>query len=77
MFTVCKVCFWYFMVDVCVLTQELQKAIMEDMVRLGKESGLHSFEQVNGIYCGHTGIGLHTLNGDLLAFSVILHVRCG
>ncbi|KAM8799105.1 long-chain-fatty-acid--CoA ligase 6 [Eudromia elegans] len=30
--------------------KELQRAIMEDMVRLGKESGLHSFEQVKGIY---------------------------
>uniref|UniRef100_A0A8D2LD88 Long-chain-fatty-acid--CoA ligase n=1 Tax=Varanus komodoensis TaxID=61221 RepID=A0A8D2LD88_VARKO len=29
---------------------ELKKAIMEDMVQLGKESGLHSFEQVKGIY---------------------------
>uniref|UniRef100_A0A8C2YHM9 Long-chain-fatty-acid--CoA ligase n=1 Tax=Coturnix japonica TaxID=93934 RepID=A0A8C2YHM9_COTJA len=27
-----------------------KKAIMEDMVRLGKESGLHSFEQVKAIY---------------------------
>lgn len=27
--------------------QELKKAILEDMVRLGKQSGLHSFEQVN------------------------------
>lgn len=65
------------MVDVCVLTQELQKAIMEDMVRLGKESGLHSFEQVNEtINCGHFGLGLPTLSGDLLAFS-ILHVLVG
>lgn len=30
----------------CVLMQELQQAILEDMVQLGKESGLHSFEQV-------------------------------
>ncbi|XP_006116139.3 long-chain-fatty-acid--CoA ligase 6 isoform X1 [Pelodiscus sinensis] len=29
---------------------ELAKAIMEDMVRLGKESGLYSFEQVKAIY---------------------------
>uniref|UniRef100_A0A7M4EVT5 Long-chain-fatty-acid--CoA ligase n=1 Tax=Crocodylus porosus TaxID=8502 RepID=A0A7M4EVT5_CROPO len=29
---------------------ELKKAIMDDMVRLGKESGLHSFEQVKAIY---------------------------
>ncbi|XP_067423558.1 long-chain-fatty-acid--CoA ligase 6 isoform X2 [Emydura macquarii macquarii] len=29
---------------------ELTQAIMEDMVRLGKESGLHSFEQVKAIY---------------------------
>ncbi|KAM6475121.1 long-chain-fatty-acid--CoA ligase 6 isoform 1-T4 [Liasis olivaceus] len=29
---------------------ELEKAIMEDMVHLGKESGLHSFEQVKAIY---------------------------
>ncbi|XP_069508621.1 long-chain-fatty-acid--CoA ligase 6 isoform X1 [Ambystoma mexicanum] len=28
----------------------LQKTIMEDMVRLGKESGLHSFEQVKAIH---------------------------
>ncbi|XP_030878260.1 long-chain-fatty-acid--CoA ligase 6, partial [Leptonychotes weddellii] len=27
--------------------KELKKAILEDMVRLGKQSGLHSFEQVN------------------------------
>lgn len=26
--------------------QELKKAILEDLVRLGKASGLHSFEQV-------------------------------
>ncbi|XP_009698914.1 PREDICTED: long-chain-fatty-acid--CoA ligase 6 isoform X3 [Cariama cristata] len=30
--------------------KELQQAIMEDMVQLGKESGLHSFEQVKAIY---------------------------
>ncbi|NWH66363.1 ACSL6 ligase, partial [Geococcyx californianus] len=30
--------------------KELQQAIMADMVRLGKESGLHSFEQVKAIY---------------------------
>uniref|UniRef100_A0A8U7NN30 Arachidonate--CoA ligase n=1 Tax=Corvus moneduloides TaxID=1196302 RepID=A0A8U7NN30_CORMO len=30
--------------------KELQQAIMEDMVRLGKESGLQSFEQVKAIY---------------------------
>ncbi|KAJ1127182.1 hypothetical protein NDU88_005585 [Pleurodeles waltl] len=30
--------------------KELKKKIMEDMVRLGKESGLHSFEQVKAIY---------------------------
>ncbi|XP_063784269.1 long-chain-fatty-acid--CoA ligase 6 isoform X4 [Pseudophryne corroboree] len=29
---------------------ELKKAIMTDMVRLGKESGLHSFEQVKAIH---------------------------
>ncbi|XP_065266294.1 long-chain-fatty-acid--CoA ligase 6 isoform X6 [Emys orbicularis] len=29
---------------------ELTQAIMEDMVRLGKEGGLHSFEQVKTIY---------------------------
>ncbi|XP_030068484.1 long-chain-fatty-acid--CoA ligase 6 [Microcaecilia unicolor] len=29
---------------------EVKKAIMEDMVRLGKEGGLHSFEQVKAIY---------------------------
>ncbi|XP_077329444.1 long-chain-fatty-acid--CoA ligase 6 isoform X4 [Lithobates pipiens] len=29
---------------------ELKKAIMADMVRLGKESGLHSFEQVKAIH---------------------------
>ena len=28
------------------MIQELKKAILEDMVRLGKEGGLHSFEQV-------------------------------
>lgn len=26
--------------------QELKKAVLEDLVRLGKASGLHSFEQV-------------------------------
>ncbi|KGL72542.1 Long-chain-fatty-acid--CoA ligase 6, partial [Tinamus guttatus] len=35
--------------DLCK-NKELRRAIMEDMVRLGKESGLHSFEQVKGIY---------------------------
>ncbi|XP_054245306.1 long-chain-fatty-acid--CoA ligase 6 isoform X1 [Indicator indicator] len=30
--------------------KELKQVIMEDMVRLGKESGLHSFEQVKAIY---------------------------
>ncbi len=29
--------------------QELKKAILEDLVRLGKASGLHSFEQVVNI----------------------------
>ncbi|XP_073426990.1 long-chain-fatty-acid--CoA ligase 6 isoform X2 [Dendrobates tinctorius] len=29
---------------------ELKKAIMADMVRLGKESGLHSFEQVKAVH---------------------------
>lgn len=27
--------------------QELKKAILEDLVSLGRASGLHSFEQVN------------------------------
>ncbi|KAB0385699.1 hypothetical protein FD755_000655 [Muntiacus reevesi] len=30
--------------------KELKKAILEDMVRLGKEGGLHSFEQVKAIH---------------------------
>ncbi|XP_061278838.1 long-chain-fatty-acid--CoA ligase 6 isoform X1 [Bos javanicus] len=30
--------------------KELKKAILEDMVRLGQESGLHSFEQVKAIH---------------------------
>ncbi|XP_059947901.1 long-chain-fatty-acid--CoA ligase 6 isoform X8 [Mesoplodon densirostris] len=30
--------------------KELKKAVLEDMVRLGKESGLHSFEQVKAIH---------------------------
>ncbi|XP_007461381.1 PREDICTED: long-chain-fatty-acid--CoA ligase 6 isoform X1 [Lipotes vexillifer] len=30
--------------------KELRKAILEDMVRLGKEGGLHSFEQVKAIH---------------------------
>uniref|UniRef100_A0A8C8UNT0 Long-chain-fatty-acid--CoA ligase n=1 Tax=Peromyscus maniculatus bairdii TaxID=230844 RepID=A0A8C8UNT0_PERMB len=30
--------------------QELKKAILDDMVALGKKSGLHSFEQVKAIY---------------------------
>jgi hypothetical protein len=29
--------------------QELKKAILDDMVMLGKESGLHSFEQVTDL----------------------------
>uniref|UniRef100_A0A7N9AUR6 Long-chain-fatty-acid--CoA ligase n=1 Tax=Mastacembelus armatus TaxID=205130 RepID=A0A7N9AUR6_9TELE len=35
--------------DLCKNT-ELKKAILEDLVRLGKASGLHSFEQVKNIY---------------------------
>ncbi|XP_023659381.1 long-chain-fatty-acid--CoA ligase 6 isoform X1 [Paramormyrops kingsleyae] len=35
--------------DLCK-NAELKKAIMEDMVQLGKASGLHSFEQVKDIY---------------------------
>uniref|UniRef100_A0A8C5CBN4 Arachidonate--CoA ligase n=1 Tax=Gadus morhua TaxID=8049 RepID=A0A8C5CBN4_GADMO len=35
--------------DLCKNTM-LKKAILEDMVRLGKASGLHSFEQVKNIY---------------------------
>ncbi|XP_066572975.1 long-chain-fatty-acid--CoA ligase 6 isoform X2 [Amia ocellicauda] len=35
--------------DLCK-NKEVKKAIMEDMVRLGKASGLHSFEQVKDIY---------------------------
>uniref|UniRef100_A0A3B4WZ33 Long-chain-fatty-acid--CoA ligase n=1 Tax=Seriola lalandi dorsalis TaxID=1841481 RepID=A0A3B4WZ33_SERLL len=35
--------------DLCKNT-ELKKAILEDLVRLGKGSGLHSFEQVKNIY---------------------------
>ncbi|EDM04428.1 acyl-CoA synthetase long-chain family member 6, isoform CRA_a [Rattus norvegicus] len=31
-------------------SKELKKAILDDMVMLGKESGLHSFEQVKAIY---------------------------
>lgn len=29
-----------------ICQQEVKKAILEDLVRLGKASGLHSFEQV-------------------------------
>uniref|UniRef100_A0A452RLS7 Long-chain-fatty-acid--CoA ligase n=1 Tax=Ursus americanus TaxID=9643 RepID=A0A452RLS7_URSAM len=32
--------------EICA-NKELKKAILEDMVKLGKQSGLHSFEQVN------------------------------
>uniref|UniRef100_A0A8C0WPM1 Long-chain-fatty-acid--CoA ligase n=1 Tax=Castor canadensis TaxID=51338 RepID=A0A8C0WPM1_CASCN len=32
------------------MNKELKKAILDDMVRLGKESGLHSFEQVKAIH---------------------------
>lgn len=32
------------------LLQELKKAILDDMVRLGKSSGLHSFEQVQYVW---------------------------
>lgn len=28
--------------------QEVKKAILSDMIKLGKEAGLKSFEQVNG-----------------------------
>uniref|UniRef100_A0AAQ4P9W8 Long-chain-fatty-acid--CoA ligase n=1 Tax=Gasterosteus aculeatus aculeatus TaxID=481459 RepID=A0AAQ4P9W8_GASAC len=35
--------------DLCKNT-ELKKAVLEDLVRLGKTSGLHSFEQVKNIY---------------------------
>ncbi|XP_042355493.1 long-chain-fatty-acid--CoA ligase 6 [Plectropomus leopardus] len=35
--------------DLCKNT-ELKKAMLEDLVRLGKASGLHSFEQVKNIY---------------------------
>ncbi|KAM6911645.1 long-chain-fatty-acid--CoA ligase 6 isoform 3-T3 [Lycodopsis pacificus] len=35
--------------DLCKNT-ELKKAILDDLVRLGKASGLHSFEQVKNIY---------------------------
>uniref|UniRef100_A0A3Q3WZ38 Long-chain-fatty-acid--CoA ligase n=1 Tax=Mola mola TaxID=94237 RepID=A0A3Q3WZ38_MOLML len=35
--------------DLCKNT-EVKKAILEDLVRLGKASGLHSFEQVKNIY---------------------------
>uniref|UniRef100_A0A8C2ZYA1 Long-chain-fatty-acid--CoA ligase n=1 Tax=Cyclopterus lumpus TaxID=8103 RepID=A0A8C2ZYA1_CYCLU len=35
--------------DLCKNT-ELKKAVLEDLVRLGKASGLHSFEQVKNIY---------------------------
>uniref|UniRef100_A0A2K5C2R6 Long-chain-fatty-acid--CoA ligase n=1 Tax=Aotus nancymaae TaxID=37293 RepID=A0A2K5C2R6_AOTNA len=35
--------------DLCT-SKDLKKAILEDMVRLGKESGLHSFEQVKAIH---------------------------
>ncbi|XP_004836689.1 long-chain-fatty-acid--CoA ligase 6 isoform X2 [Heterocephalus glaber] len=35
--------------DMCG-NKDLKKAILEDLVRLGKESGLHSFEQVKAIY---------------------------
>ncbi|KAM6150169.1 long-chain-fatty-acid--CoA ligase 6 isoform 7-T7 [Erethizon dorsatum] len=35
--------------EVCT-NKDLRKAILEDLVRLGKESGLHSFEQVKAIY---------------------------
>ncbi|KAF6280952.1 hypothetical protein mRhiFer1_009328 [Rhinolophus ferrumequinum] len=36
-------------VELCA-NKELKKAILEDMMRLGKESGLHSFEQVKAIH---------------------------
>ncbi|MBN3315417.1 ACSL6 ligase, partial [Atractosteus spatula] len=35
--------------DLCK-NKEVKKAVMDDMVRLGKASGLHSFEQVKDIY---------------------------
>ncbi|KAJ8347965.1 hypothetical protein SKAU_G00265540 [Synaphobranchus kaupii] len=35
--------------DLCK-NKDLKKAIMDDMVKLGKASGLHSFEQVKDIY---------------------------
>ncbi|KAG8579000.1 hypothetical protein GDO81_010684 [Engystomops pustulosus] len=42
---------------------ELKKAIMADMVRLGKESGLHSFEQVKAI---HIHKEMFTVQNELL-----------
>uniref|UniRef100_G1MH06 Long-chain-fatty-acid--CoA ligase n=1 Tax=Ailuropoda melanoleuca TaxID=9646 RepID=G1MH06_AILME len=35
--------------EICA-NKELKKAILEDMVKLGKQSGLHSFEQVKAIH---------------------------
>lgn len=35
------------MLNVYLCSQDVKKAILEDMVKLGKESGLKSFEQVS------------------------------
>ncbi|XP_040832379.1 long-chain-fatty-acid--CoA ligase 6 isoform X1 [Ochotona curzoniae] len=39
--------------------KELKKAILDDMVRLGKESGLHSFEQVKAIHIHSEMFSVH------------------
>lgn len=46
-------CYGFKVLFVCVCScwwvQVLKKAILEDLVRLGKASGLHSFEQVGAV----------------------------
>lgn len=51
------------------MIQELKKAILEDMLRLGKESGLHSFEQVTVTFsilvtALYVGMKIKTADGD-------------
>lgn len=50
--------------------QELKKAILEDLVRLGKASGLHSFEQVDYHY-NINELGNHRVLFNM--FSIVFH----
>lgn len=47
--------------------QEVKKAILSDMIKLGKEAGLKSFEQVNG---SSSDIDIFTKPGSVLPLVV-------